>query len=820
MAQTKVKLISDGVIVQGNLHASHGITTAHIGEGSNLYYTDARVGSYLSTNSFATESYVGTQIANLVDSSPSALNTLNELAAALGDDANFSTTITNSIALKAPLASPSFTGNATFAGSVTVSGISSTLNTGNSGTFVTNDANDYPRISTASANIQLGLFRTSTGSGGVYIGGFSGGFEVRNGSTLAPIFNVDQSGNGTFAGNVTVNGEARVYTGSNFGYWGVDAGNSYVYLGTNSSAYGLSLQTAGTERLRINSSGNVGIGVSPSTSRLKVSGANTSGTPLVDLRASGTGSFQRGVRLLNTGMNAGDHIMYAVGRSDNSRNMGQTYFYYAGDGSTSNRISMGLHSVDDVFNIAGTGNVGIGATNPFSKLTVSKAGINEGSISFDDQANNAHLTLAGSDAYVRLQMGTYNNGSYGAWIQSSYDNGGVNYGTEPLILNPQGGNVGIGTTSPLGKLHVSTGSDGNNGNIEFIIGGTNGSNARTGRIIKNTTSPYQMTIKASDWSGGNFLILDASAVGIGNTSPDEKLEISGTGSLYPNIKFSFPGVTSRYMKIGMATAVKYEFEVNGSGTYMVFKTEGVERMQINSTYVKIAQDKQLRIGDYFHLGSGNSSYMGSIGFNRDTSNGAIFNSSYGAYQMHNYQGTLKLQVYSSAGGTIGEHKFFNNGDVSLLKGISFNGDTASANLLDDYEEGTWTPAVSGDTVAGTTTYSGSNSQRGSYTKIGNQVTCWFSILNFGQSGASGHFKISGLPFTCSMDDSVRGAFSGNLRFYKINFPNGYDLPSINLDDNTSHFYILWSRDNNTWVNQDVTNNTNQYIEGYVTYTTA
>ncbi len=48
MAQTKVKLISDGVIVQGNLHASHGITTAHIGEGSNLYYTDARVGSYLS----------------------------------------------------------------------------------------------------------------------------------------------------------------------------------------------------------------------------------------------------------------------------------------------------------------------------------------------------------------------------------------------------------------------------------------------------------------------------------------------------------------------------------------------------------------------------------------------------------------------------------------------------------------------------------------------------------------------------------------------------------------------------------------------------
>ena len=46
---------------------------------------------------YATETYVGTQIANLIDSAPGALDTLNELAAALGDDASFSTTITNLI---------------------------------------------------------------------------------------------------------------------------------------------------------------------------------------------------------------------------------------------------------------------------------------------------------------------------------------------------------------------------------------------------------------------------------------------------------------------------------------------------------------------------------------------------------------------------------------------------------------------------------------------------------------------------------------------------------------------------------------------------
>ena len=62
------------------------------------------------TTQVATTEFVSTAVANLVDSAPGTLDTLNELAAALGDDANFSTTVTNSLALKAPLASPTFTG--------------------------------------------------------------------------------------------------------------------------------------------------------------------------------------------------------------------------------------------------------------------------------------------------------------------------------------------------------------------------------------------------------------------------------------------------------------------------------------------------------------------------------------------------------------------------------------------------------------------------------------------------------------------------------------------------------------------------------------
>ena len=65
-----------------------------------------------STNSdqIATTSFVKTTISNLVDSAPGTLDTLNELAAALDDDPNFAKTVTNSIATKAPLANPTFTG--------------------------------------------------------------------------------------------------------------------------------------------------------------------------------------------------------------------------------------------------------------------------------------------------------------------------------------------------------------------------------------------------------------------------------------------------------------------------------------------------------------------------------------------------------------------------------------------------------------------------------------------------------------------------------------------------------------------------------------
>lgn len=63
------------------------------------------------TNQIASTSFVRTEISNLVASAPSTLDTLNELATALGNDPNFATTITNNLASKAALSGATFTGS-------------------------------------------------------------------------------------------------------------------------------------------------------------------------------------------------------------------------------------------------------------------------------------------------------------------------------------------------------------------------------------------------------------------------------------------------------------------------------------------------------------------------------------------------------------------------------------------------------------------------------------------------------------------------------------------------------------------------------------
>mgnify|MGYP003149503777 CR=1 FL=1 len=107
--------IADSAVATAHL-ADTGVTFGKLHSALVVTESDA-ISSNDNDTTIATSAaiidHVATEVAALVDSAPGALNTLNELAAAVNDDASFSTTITNSIALKAPLASPALTGTPT-----------------------------------------------------------------------------------------------------------------------------------------------------------------------------------------------------------------------------------------------------------------------------------------------------------------------------------------------------------------------------------------------------------------------------------------------------------------------------------------------------------------------------------------------------------------------------------------------------------------------------------------------------------------------------------------------------------------------------------
>ncbi len=150
------------------------------------------------------------------------------------------------------------------------------------------------------------------------------------------------------------------------------------------------------------------------------------------------------------------------------------------------------------------------------------------------------------------------------------------------------GNVGIGTTVPQEKLHISTGNNVDSGNIEFLIGGTAGTNARTGRIIKNTSSPYEMTIRSSDFAtGGNLLLNDTGGnVGIGKTSPTESLDISGNTVMSGTLNIGTIGGTTSVTNLG----------VDASGN-IVSGTTGASEIGELSDAIYLSTNENLGLGD-------------------------------------------------------------------------------------------------------------------------------------------------------------------------------------------------------------------------------
>jgi hypothetical protein len=150
-------------------------------------------------------------------------------------------------------------------------------------------------------------------------------------------------------------------------------------------------------------------------------------------------------------------------------------------------------------------------------------------------------------------------------------------------------------------------------------------------------------------------------------------------------------------------------------------------------------------------------------------------------------------------------------------GIKFNADTAAANALDDYEEGTWTPAVTGSSGApSSVTYT--TSPAGKYTRVGRVVTISFYLHVNTITGGSGHFHLTGVPF--SSIGSNEGLGTGSVNLYMVDEPDLTD-PTIYVD--STYIRVMCSTggsgalDDNSWTTAALSSFNGSAVRGSITY---
>ena len=113
-----------------------------------------------------------------------------------------------------------------------------------------------------------------------------------------------------------------------------------------------------------------------------------------------------------------------------------------------------------------------------------------------------------------------------------------------------------------------------------------------------------------------------------------------------------------------------------------------------------------------------------------------------------------------------------DGKTQIAQGVTFGSDTAAANTLDDYEEGTWTPTV----TAGGSSMSYSV-QHGNYTKIGDICYAHFYLHCNGGTMAGSVLKIGPLPFTSAANHYVVASGYNNASSGSVTRPQPILFPS-------------------------------------------
>ena len=525
-----------------------------------------------------------------------------------------------------------------------------------------------------------------------------------------------------------------------------------------------------TDTLFVDASADrVGINTASPEESLTVHGGNST-TSTVNITGGAAGNDNATL--------ASDYSMYYQIDANNTVGSRRYEWRVGGKGYSSGSALMSLLS---------TGNLGLGTVSPTQKLTLSGG-----------SSDVAMLFNSTDTAYNNI--GIKKDGSQLRFIE--YGNDGTTESANILVLEANGDHVGIGTSSITSgfKLDIADAADG--ANIKLRTTGTsnaakqihfegyrpNGTAAvlsrletinkngavTLSRIDTNTESVYNSgAITFSTASTGTLAerarITSDGKLCLNRTSGSTALSIDPHATGQPNIQlYNKTNDAYTYLKndgsafviqnsYGTTAGFKpIQFMANGSvnlhidevgGSVGIGTSSPSTLLQLNETYgtaaLSISDDSSA--GDYLTFQIVGGQYNG------------------GANEIQAINTTdLSLNV-ATARSLIFKTNNTERARILSSGGITFNGDTAAANALNDYEEGTFSIGIEGSTSAGSATIS---STAGYYTKIGNVVHA-FGFVSWNSATGTGNLKLTGLPFTSSSSSQYYPAgsmTSANLTF--------------------------------------------------------
>ena len=670
LANDTEKLNLSGGTMTGNLDVGGSVEFDSLSGTGSVSITDILDEDNMASNSataLATQqsikAYTDTAVANLVASSPASLDTLNELAAALGDDASFSTTITDSIATKLPLAGGTLTGNLNVGGTVTADGLT-----------VDGD----------------GKITTSSGIG----------LQLHNSSSNQSYLQFTNSATGESSAN-----------GFQIGIDGSEEGLIWHYKNEP-----IKFATNNTEAMRIDSSGNVGILNSVAST---IASANSRNGLVV-----GSGSGNNGVTLYS-GNTSNSSIMFADGTAGATTYIGQINYDHNADamsfattateamridssgvvriGGQTGTLKLGndatyhadieweynnselAFTTNDVGNftfnsngsermrITSSGNVGINTSSPDAMLTVDT---NVGGSSTGTLAR-FHASKGESDStFLQIAATRHGTASVQRVQLQAFDDDGSTGRT--LALNPSGGSVGIGLNDPSARLEIGGMAAGEQALL--IESGRNDALSNGLARINITDSNCPFAGLQIDHAGTGAAIIANGNVGIGGT-PDSgrKLHIEGGDATV--------GITLKDTAGG-------QFGINSDGGNLIFKSDSAnsERLRITSN------------GRQAYNGSananGHANFVGEVG---SSSKAILFEHTVGGGEVGSIRTTSSTAVYYGDGsnltgvggsttlGAVGTYAFLSFRSATLGAGTTKSGsdlDWANTGTYGFYDGGT------------------------------------------------------------------------------------------------------------------------------------